>query len=93
MLKSEVLDSALEAVKSRGEAYGDVQSNFQRIADFWNVWLKHRGKLADGSLLTARDVAMLNDLQKNARLIETPGHTDSIIDKAGYAACYGACDE
>jgi hypothetical protein len=91
MKKSEVLDAAASAVKDRGESYGDVIENFQRIADFWTVWLSHRGLLADGEIIEPRDVAMLNDLQKNARLIETPNHLDSIVDKAGYAACLGAC--
>lgn len=90
MNKSEILEEAMSAVKARGESYGDVAENFQRIADFWNVWLKHRGMLADGAELDTLDVAMLNDLQKNARLVETPAHKDSIVDKAGYAACYGA---
>ena len=90
--KEDTLNKALAAVKDRGESYGTVQENFQRIADFWTVWLMHTGKLTPGQQITPRDVAMLNDLQKTARLIETPDHADSIVDKAGYAACYGACE-
>ena len=91
MKKKDVLDAAAGTVVRRGESYGDIKENFQRIADFWNVWLYHRGLLADGEGLEPQDVAMLNDLQKNARLVETPDHADSIIDKAGYAAVYGEC--
>ncbi len=91
MKKSDVLEQAMAAVAERGEAYGEVRENFARIAEFWTVWLRQRGLLSDGAVLAPRDVAMLNDLQKNARLIETPDHVDSIVDKAGYAACYGAC--
>jgi len=90
MQQSDVLDAAMAAVKERGEAYGDVTENFQRIADHWNVWLAQRGLLAPGQRLGPEDVAVLNMQQKFARLIESPGHADSVIDIAGYAACYGA---
>ena len=93
MEKAELLNAAMEAVKDRGNSYGTVQENFQRIADFWTVWLMHTGKLTPGMQITPRDVAMLNDLQKTARLIQTPGHVDSVVDKAGYAACYAACED
>ena len=33
------------------------------------------------------DVAIMNGLIKDARIIETPDHFDSWLDKAGYAAC------
>lgn len=91
MKKADVLEAASSIVVDRNASYGDVRENFQRIADFWNVWLRQRGLLARGQVLEPRDVAMLNDLQKNARLVQTFDHEDSIVDKAGYAAVYGEC--
>jgi hypothetical protein len=51
--------------------------------------LLKRGRLA----LDAMDVAILMDLLKTARLIVSPGHRDSWLDKAGYAACGWSCAE
>ena len=82
----------MEAVKSRGENYGSPKENMQRIADYWNVYLRHCGVIVDASYeLGPEHVAMMNDLQKTARLVETPDHADSIVDKAGYSAVYAEC--
>jgi hypothetical protein len=87
MNKVEFLDSVKDTVAARS-SYGDVKDNFRRIVDFWNVYLYHRGLLAEGAELDEKDVAMLNDLQKTSRLIATRDHLDSVVDKAGYAATY-----
>ena len=91
MNRTQTLQRAVDAVKDRGEDYGPIKENFQRIADFWATWLIHRGIISDPLLIEPLDVAMMNDLQKTSRLIETPDHEDSIVDKAGYAACYAEC--
>jgi hypothetical protein len=37
-------------------------------------------------VLSASDVAYMMVLLKMARLMQTPGHRDSLVDMAGYAA-------
>lgn len=65
----------------RQNAYGGAHINHQRIARLWNARLHE--KLTEP--LTAQDVTALMRLVKEARLIETPGHRDSLVDIAGYA--------
>lgn len=71
---------------SRDVAYGKPENNFKRISDLWNTYLEcrppgHRGVITEG------DVAILNILLKIGRLAGNPGHYDSWVDIAGYAAC------
>jgi len=63
--------------------YGKPEANFNRIAALWNTWntVRHPGPY------TGTDVAIMMDLVKTARLANNPTHSDSWIDKAGYAAC------
>lgn len=75
-----VLANADAALKERGADYGPVDESAARIADLWTTWL---GKLISGS-----DVMMMLLLMKVARLAESKDHTDSVVDIAGYAACY-----
>lgn len=63
----------------RNESYDEPSANFARIAALWSAYL--------GVELEPHDVAVLNVLQKVARLMHTPGHYDSWVDIAGYAAC------
>jgi len=63
--------------------YGNPENNFGRIALLWNAWNAAR---RPGPYVGA-DVAIMMDLVKSARLANNPAHSDSWIDKAGYAAC------
>ena len=63
--------------------YGNPENNFGRIAILWNAWNAVR---RPGPYVGA-DVAIMMDLVKSARLANNPAHSDSWIDKAGYAAC------
>ncbi len=63
----------------RAKDYGDKTENHQRIADLWNYWLRTVH-------ITAYDVAIMMLLLKVARLMHTPGHSDSHVDIAGYAS-------
>lgn len=88
MTEKELRESAIESIRSKvcGERlkeYGSVESNFGRIAEFWNVWLKGRGVV-----LGLEDVAAMMMLMKMARLIENRFHLDSAIDAGGYAVCW-----
>lgn len=67
----------------RAKDYGDITSLHHRIAGLWNYWLDHQGGMVE---LRAYDVAIMMLLLKVARLIHSPGHSDSHIDIAGYAA-------
>jgi len=50
----------------RNESYDEPAANFARIAALWSAYL--------GVELEPHDVAVLNVLQKVARLMHTPGH-------------------
>jgi hypothetical protein len=77
-----VLQTALDLVRgARQQKYGHPLDNHERIARLWNARLHE--KLAGP--LTPEDVTACMRLVKEARLIETPGHEDSLVDIAGYA--------
>ncbi len=72
-------DAAVLIHGDRNKTYDTPTKNFERIAQLWSAYLDHEVSVAD--------VAVLNVLQKIARLMHTPGHYDSWVDIAGYAAC------
>jgi len=73
-----LLQEASDIIQERGENYGSPLDNFTRIAKFWSV-------LFDVDV-TPEKVGLAMDLVKTARLMETPDHYDSYLDKAGYVA-------
>ena len=79
MTRKELLEKAIEATNDRGDTYGKPEDNFATIASFWSVYL--------GTPINAHDVAMMMVLFKVARDKANPGHTDNLVDIAGYAAC------
>jgi len=81
------LDAAIVAVADRGLNYGSPEDNFQRIAELWTTHLRNRYGLTPHPVLDPHDVALMLVLMKVARLENTPLHSDSWIDIAGYAAC------
>ncbi|MCK9361748.1 DUF6378 domain-containing protein [Patescibacteria group bacterium] len=86
--KADLLDAAKLAVGDRGLNYGRPEDNFARIAAHWNAFLANRGiVIPGGGLVSASDVAIMCALLKIARLENDPGHHDSWVDLAGYAAC------
>lgn len=70
----------------REQTYGDPGKNLNVIADYWNTHLKAAKSIEAG--LTGEDVCVMMILLKQARLANTPGHLDSLVDTAGYAALY-----
>lgn len=80
------LREAAEVVEHRRARYGSPKTNFSRIASFWHTALAH--KLLPGQTITMTDVAQLMRLVKEARLIETPDHRDSLVDICGYVDCH-----
>jgi hypothetical protein len=88
MKRTDALIKADSLVSSdRDEQYGEgsTAANFHTIALLWDAYLARRR--ADGYLtLNVGDVAAMMALLKIARLAGAPGHEDSWIDMAGYAA-------
>ena len=82
MTRTDILDAAREAVAGRQGIYGGPEDSYRRVAALWNAYLA-----PDDHQLTAFDVAMMLALLKIARTRTAPGHTDNLVDLAGYAAC------
>lgn len=87
----QILNEAMQVIEARGDHYGSPLDNWTRIAEFWTVYLK--GKLKDGESITPLDHGLMMDLVKTARLMESPQHWDSYLDKCGYAAASVECFE
>ena len=82
--RGNILDTAKEYVtKDRAADHGDMQDNFQRISDYWNV---HLGLI---DFIKAEDVGVMMALLKIARVHSNPANPDNYIDSAGYIACSG----
>jgi len=72
-----VLEQAQELIHGeRQKDYGEPKVNFERIAKGWSVIF--------GQEVTPVQVCLAMDWLKTARLIESPNHRDSWLDKAGY---------
>jgi hypothetical protein len=71
----------------REKTYGSPSKNLQVIAEMWNAYLGNE------VCLTAQDVCVMMILLKAARLKNTPGHRDSVVDICGYAALMERCDK
>jgi hypothetical protein len=86
--KQACLEAAIRAVcGDRHLNYGKPEDNFKRIAALWEAYTTIRHSDVPGFKFTPTDVALLMILMKVARLAYSPGHNDSWIDIAGYAAC------
>ena len=83
MDKLELLQKTADVVKQRGESYGSMLDNHTRIAKLWSVLLDTE--------VTPEQVALCMIAVKQARLMETPNHTDSVQDILGYALVYHEC--
>lgn len=80
MNRKETLDAAATCIlQDRNNVYGSPEDSFTLIANFWGLIL--------GTPVTPVQVALCLDAVKTARLVTNPKHTDSWVDKAGYAAC------
>ena len=80
MIRATMLDTAKQAVTvDRAATHGNAEHGFATIAALWSADM--------GIRFTATDVARLMVLLKIARAKANPGHADSWVDMAGYAAC------
>lgn len=72
--------------KDRNNSHGEPEDSFSFIADYWNVYLKHKGKLTDDAVITDVDVAAMMGLFKRGRADINIHHEDSNKDLIGYSA-------
>lgn len=83
----DILQTAKEIIYGdREEAYGTPGFNLKSIGDLWSVYLRRRNPSQVLEDVTMEDVCQMMILLKTARLINKPGHIDSLVDQAGYAA-------
>lgn len=79
MNRDEILATAATTINGdRDRDYGNASDNFRRMAIGWEVVL--------GVEVTPAQVALCMDWVKTTRLIKSPDHLDSWVDKAGYTA-------
>lgn len=87
MTREQLLEMTRRTVMGgRPQDYGSPERNFERIAALWTAHLEE--VLRPDTVLLPSDVAALMILVKLARLQHNPAHMDSIVDVAGYAACW-----
>lgn len=78
--REKCLREACEIVNgARNQTYGNVEDNFQKIANLWSCYL--------GFGVGPIDVAMMMVLLKAARVSTGTTNLDNFVDVAGYAAC------
>ena len=78
MKREAFLDSVKTLLEVRENSYGDPNRHWEKVAHRWSHVL---GK----PITTNQAIQCMMEL-KMERLIETPGHLDSIADIVGYAA-------
>ena len=82
-----ILAKADELVNGdRAKDYGHPLDNHSVTAEMFSAFVARKYGL--NVTFQAEDVAVFNMVQKIARLSNSPGHMDSLVDIAGYAATY-----
>ena len=80
--RSGILDTAKQYVtKDRDAQHGNMEDNFEMIAELWEIYL--------GVEVYSADVAAMMTLLKIARSRSNPMNLDNWIDSCGYMACGG----
>lgn len=82
----DILEEASSIVSgARQEEYGKPEDTFQKIADYWSIYLSHP--------ISAQDVSLMMILLKVARVPEGKKATrDTMVDIAGYASIGSTLD-
>jgi len=84
-----VLDEAKATIGERGRDYGEIELNFERIAQLFNLssGMSQRNMKTDmPQYLTPYDVAMLMVCLKLSRIRQSPQKRDSYVDLIAYAS-------
>lgn len=90
MKRDQVLDKAAKLVgEVRNAVYGPPTADFGRTA----AMLTALGFRFERDSIESHHVAMIMAVVKLSRLAASPGHEDSWVDLAGYAACGAECAE
>ena len=82
---NEFFEEVCDIINARGNKYGHPFPNHKRIAELWSAYLEFP--------ITAFQASVMQILVKISRLVETPGHYDSLVDIAGYARVANMIDE
>lgn len=98
--KPDILQEAHDIINGeRQDQYGKPENSFQIIAEFWNVLLYEKLKVALRGvdidiedrcrhLLNAKDIAIMMSLLKHARILGTGESRDNAKDAIGYLAIF-----
>ena len=81
----EMLEMVQKTVQERGRVYGSAKENMEVTARLWSEVLKIK--------VSPIQVALCLNQLKIARLIQTPTHSDSCADLAGYAYVLRECQK
>jgi len=85
MKRVDILDSALDKIiGDRQTEYGDVYDSFTTISLGWDIIVKNA--FASHGCISPMHVGLMMDWLKTCRLLVNINHTDSWVDKVGYAA-------
>ena len=77
----DLLQDSISTISERGLTYGGIEDNFRNIAEIANKRLAPYGVV-----LTPYMVAEIMVAVKEARLLSSPYHRDSHIDRVAYTA-------
>ncbi len=77
----DLIAEAIRLLKPRGDVYGTVRENHERIARIANE--------IPGKALLAHDIAMVLVAVKLSRIAQSPDHVDSYIDAINYLSFAG----
>jgi len=92
MTSINVLEEAQDIIYGdREKTYGHPAKNLNCIAGMWSAYLTNR--LGSPVAINAEDVAVMMTLLKCARLANTQGHRDSLVDGAAYLVLVERCGE
>lgn len=81
MRHTDIIAEAIRVLKPRGDVYGTVRGNHERIARIANELTGHS--------LSARDIAMVLVAVKLSRIAQSPAHVDSYVDAINYLSFAG----
>lgn len=85
MKRAEFLESVGQILEDRERQYGSPDAVFDAIAQMISAYLTER--LGIPAKVSKSDVAVIQMIQKIARIGVNVGHMDSWADIVGYAAC------
>lgn len=81
MKHTDILVEANKILRPRGDVYGTVRENHERIARIANELTGHS--------LLAHDIAMVLVAVKLSRIAQSPDHVDSYVDAINYLSFAG----